>query len=298
MKALLFAQYGDPNVLTVGDVPEPHAGPGEIRIAVRAAGVSPGDDAIRSGAWRDRVPLALPYVVGLDAAGVVDEVGDGVHGVRVGDEVFGLRFRGNTTAEYAVLDAWAHKPGNMRWPQAGGAATGIETAVRALDVLGVHSGTTLLLDGAGGGVGAVARGARVIGTASTPNHPFLEELGAIPIEYGPGLPERIQRVTGHPVDSAVDIAGRGSVEELVRITGDANAVLTLVNPAAENQGVRLLRFDPAADNSAALEYGAELVAAGRLAVHVAHAYPMDEGPAAHTRVASRHTRGKIVITVP
>ncbi len=99
MKALLFREYGDPAVLTVGEVPSPQAGPGTIRIAVRAAGVSPGDAAIRSGAWRDRVPLTLPYVVGLDGAGVVDEVGDGVTGIRPGDEVFGYRLAGGTTAE-------------------------------------------------------------------------------------------------------------------------------------------------------------------------------------------------------
>jgi NADPH:quinone reductase-like Zn-dependent oxidoreductase len=307
MKALLFARYGDPNVLTVADVPEPHAGPGEIRIAVRAAGVSPGDAAIRSGAWQDRVPLVLPYIVGLDAAGVVDEVGDGagngVDNVGVGDEVFGLCLRGRTTAEYAVLDTWAPKPGTMSWAQAGGAAASIETAIRALDELAVDSDTTLLLDGASGGVGAiavqiaVARGAQVIGTASAMNHQFLTDLGVVPIGYGPGLPERVEQA-GLTVNAAIDVAGRGSIEELVTITGDANAVITLINPTAETQGVRLSRFDPTADVAAALHRGADLVAAGKLTVHVADVYLMSDGPAAHTQAASGHTRGKIVITVP
>ncbi|WP_432824512.1 NADP-dependent oxidoreductase [Dactylosporangium sp. CA-092794] len=294
MRALMFHEYGDPNVLKVEDVPEPHPGPGQIRIAVRAAGVSPGDAALRSGVWRDRVPLRLPYIVGLDAAGVVDEVGPGVTGVHPGDEVFGLRPVGATTAGHALLDAWAPKPAGMSWAEAGGAAGSIETAVRTLDALAVGPGTTLLLDGAAGGVGAiavqlaVARGARVIGTASPANHEFLASLGAEPVTYGPGLAERI----GGGVDAAVDVAGRGGALELVRATGHADRVVTLVDAAAERQGIRLLRFDPAGDHAAALRQGAAVVT-----VHVAAVFGMDEGAAAHARVEAGHARGKTVIAV-
>jgi NADPH:quinone reductase-like Zn-dependent oxidoreductase len=299
MKALVFEQYGGPEVLRVAEVAEPHAGPGQIRIAVRTAGVSPGDDAMRSGAWRDRVPLTLPHVVGLDAAGIVDEVGAGVTGVRPGAEVFGLRALGGATAEHARLDAWAAKPPGMTWAQAGGAASGIETSVRALDALGVGPGTTVLLDGASGGVGAfavqiaVARGARVIGTASPANHEFLASLGAEPVAYGPGLPERI----GSPVDAAIDVAGRGGLAELMALTGDPAAVLTLIDPAAAALGVRLSRFDPAGDHQAALSYGARLIADGRLTVPVAAVFPITAGAAAHARVATGHARGKVVIEV-
>lgn len=295
MKALLFRTYGDPDVLAVDEAPEPHAGPGKVRIAVRAAGVSPGDAAIRSGAWRDRVPLTLPYVVGLDGAGVVDEAGPGVTGVEVGDEVFGYRLAGGTTAEYAVLDGWARKPPGMPWEAAGGAATGIETSVRALDAVGAGSGTTVLLDGAGGGVGAiavqiaVARGATVYGTASPANQDFLASLGATPLVYG-----RIP--AGLRVDAAVDIAGHG-VASLVSATGDPASVITLIDASAAALGVRLSRFDPSADVGAVLAYGAELIASGRLTVHVAAAYSMGDGVAAHRQVESGHARGKVVITV-
>jgi NADPH:quinone reductase-like Zn-dependent oxidoreductase/uncharacterized membrane protein YphA (DoxX/SURF4 family) len=274
MKALVFEQYGGPEVLRVAEVAEPHAGPGQIRIAVRTAGVSPGDDAMRSGAWRDRVPLTLPHVVGA-----------GVTGVRPGAEVFGLRALGGTTAEHARLDAWAAKPPGMTWAQAGGAASGIETSVRALDALGVGPGTTVLLDGASGGVGAfavqiaVARGARVIGTASPANHEFLASLGAEPVAYGPGLPERI----GSPVDAAIDVAGRGGLAELMALTGDPAAVLTLIDPAAAALGVRLSRFDPAGDHQAALSYGARLIADGRLTVPVAAVFPITAGRRARPR---------------
>jgi NADPH:quinone reductase-like Zn-dependent oxidoreductase len=295
MKALLFARYGDPSVLEIADLPAPHPGPGQIRIAVRTAGVSPGDAAMRSGAWRDRVPLTLPYVPGFDAAGTVDEIGPGVERVQPGDEVFGMRALGGATAEYALLDAWTAKPSTMTWDQAGGAAAGIETSVRALDALSVGPRTTVLLDGATGGVGAiavqlaVARGARVIGTASPANHEFLAALGASPVTYGPGLPERV----GERVDAALDIAGQGGLSELVTLTGTPSAVVTLVDPAAAASGVRLSRYDPTADHRAVLDS----VDAGRLTVHIAAAYPWTAAAEAHTQVATGHTRGKVVLRV-
>ncbi|GAB7051372.1 NADP-dependent oxidoreductase [Catenuloplanes indicus] len=294
MKALLFTAHGGPEVLTVGDIPAPHAGPGQVRIAVRAAGVSPADDAVRSGAFKN---IPLPYVVGLDAAGTVDEIGPGVDGVRLGDEVYGIRPAGATTAEHAVLDLWAAKPAAWTWPQAGGAAAAVATATHALTELRVRANTTLLLDGASGGVGAVAvqlavaRGARVIGTASPANHAFLRDLGAEPVAYGPGLAGRI----GTRVDAALDVGGHGEVRALVALTGGPATVRTLVARNAVH-GVELLRVDPAGV-PAALAAAGRLAEAGRLAIPVAAEYALTEGPAAHARIATGHARGKVVITV-
>ncbi|MFB9838808.1 alcohol dehydrogenase catalytic domain-containing protein, partial [Actinoallomurus acaciae] len=159
MRALRFSEYGPASVLDVADVPEPHAGPGHIRVAVRASGVTPADGYLRSGRFPDMSPLRLPHVPGVDAAGVVDEVGAGVTGVRPGDAVFGLvdiAAKGGANAEYAVLTAWASKPDALSWEQAGGAAANVETATRVLDRLKVGTGTTLLIEGAAGGVGTVA----------------------------------------------------------------------------------------------------------------------------------------------
>jgi len=290
MKALLFARYGDPSVLEIADVPAPVPGPGQIRVAVRTAGVSPGDVALRSGAWRDRAPLRLPYVVGVEAAGVVDALGPGVGGVRPGDPVFGLRASGGATAELALLDAWAAKPPAMSWDEAGGAAAALETSVRALDAVAVGPGTTVLLDGASGGVGhlmvqlAVARGARVLGTAGPANQQFLAGLSAAPLLHGPGLAARVTE----RVDAAVDVAGRGGLPELLRLTPN---VVTLVDPAAAALGVRLTRYDPAADHHAALALGSTVT------VHVTATYPWTAAAEAHTRVATGHTRGKVVLTV-
>lgn len=173
MFALQYSSFGAPDVLTVGPVDAPHAGPGQVRIAVRAAGVAPTDALLRAG--RLRPSLAWPHVPGVDAAGVVDEVGEGVGDVRPGDEVFGavdVMRLGGATAQYAVLQFWAPRPAALTWEQAAALGTSAETATRVLDLLGVGAGTTLLVDGAAGGVGsvavqlAVARGARVVGTGS------------------------------------------------------------------------------------------------------------------------------------
>ncbi len=153
----------------------------------------------------------------------------------------------------------------------------------------------------------------MIGTASPANHAFLASLGARPLPYGPGLPARVATLladpaaphrTDAPVDVALDVAGRGGLAELIAVTGSPSAVVTLVDPAAASLGVRLARFDPAGDHRAALAYGAGLVAAGRLTVHVAASFPMSAGPAAHARVAggharvaAGHARGKVVIEV-
>ena len=227
MFATRFERFGPPEVLSAGELPEPHAGPGEVRIRVRTAGVSPVDLAIRAG--KSRSPIALPHIPGVDAAGVVDEAGPGAE---VGDEVFGavdVARLGGATAEFAVLAFWAPKPPSMPWEQAGAAASGLETATRALDLLDVRAGTTLLVDGASGGVGslvvglALARGARVFGTAG--DLEFVESLGATPIAYGPGLPAR---VPGR-VDAALDVAGKGSLPELIELTGTPSSVVTLAD---------------------------------------------------------------------
>src|ERR1700676_876771 len=118
MKAVQFATYGGPEVLQVGEVEEPHAGPGQVRIAVRAAGVNSIDWKIRAGFMREMMPLPLPAGTGLDAAGVVDEIGAGVTGVAVGDEVFGSG--SGTCAEYAVLSSWAVKPSGLSFEEAAG----------------------------------------------------------------------------------------------------------------------------------------------------------------------------------
>jgi NADPH:quinone reductase-like Zn-dependent oxidoreductase len=242
VKAIQVSRFGAPEVLQVADVDEPHAGPGQIRVAVRAASVNPVDWKIRSGAMQQFIPVQLPYVPGSDVAGVVDEVGRGVSGVAVGDEVFGFAVGGGY-AQYAVLEHFAAKPTTMGWAEAAGLPVAAETAVRALDLLGVSAGQTLLINGAAGGVGAAAvqfaraRDVMVIGTAGPANHDFLRRFAATPTAYGAGLVERVRALAPSGVDRAFDAAGRGALPELIELTGSPQRVLTIADPQAQQYGV-------------------------------------------------------------
>src|SRR6266571_5236220 len=146
MRALQFRVYGGPEVLEWAEAPDPHAGPGQIRTAVRAASVNPIDWKAISGAMSGGKPMVGTGYLGYDAAGVVDEVGDGVTGVSVGDDVFG---RGqNTQAEYAVLDSWAAKPPSIDWAVAAAAGVAGETSERGLRLLDVKAGARVTGGGA------------------------------------------------------------------------------------------------------------------------------------------------------
>ncbi|WP_328608761.1 NADP-dependent oxidoreductase [Amycolatopsis sp. NBC_00345] len=313
MRAVEFTEYGPAGVVHVAEVAEPHAGPGEIRITVRASGLSAGEVRIRSGEMRAAVTVPFPYRTGFDAAGVVDEVGEGVTGVAIGDEVFGwttMTARG-ANADFAALAAWAPKPAAWSWEEAGGAAGAVESATRVLDRLAVGAGHTVLVQGAAGGVGtvavqlAVARGATVIGTAGERNHDFLRSLGAVPTTYGTGLRERIHELAPSGVDAVFDCAG-GALPDLVAIAGDAARVVTIADATAAAHGVHLSHgappdetgktmgtADPLAVHGLAL--AVELAAEGRLRVPVAAAFPLAEAAAAHELSESRHARGKIVL---
>jgi NADPH:quinone reductase-like Zn-dependent oxidoreductase len=297
VKAVQFSEYGDPDVLRVADVDEPHAGPGQVRIAVRAASINPIDWKKRSGMFAEQMPLELPYVLGNDASGVVDEVGDGADGVAVGDEVFGFTAGGyGSNAEKAVLDRWAAKPPQLSFEEAAAYPVAVETASRVLDILG--DGDTVVINGAAGGVGTAAvqlageRGLRVIGTASERNHEYLRSLGAEPTTYGEGMVERVRALGG--ADLAFDAVGFGALPALIEITGSPDRVVTIADYGAAQYGVRVSGGDdPLADY--ALADAAELAAAGKFSLPVTHTYSFDEAAAAHRESEAGHVRGKLVL---
>ncbi|MCI3928010.1 NADP-dependent oxidoreductase [Streptomyces sp. AN091965] len=308
MFAVQYHRYGGSEVLCVEEAEEPHAGPGQVRIVVRATGVTPADWYLRTGMLRGIATLDFPHIPGMDAAGVVDEVGEGVTGTAVGDEVFGLvpaADQGGAAAQYAVLAAWAPKPRSWSSEEAGGAAGNIDTATRVLEALGAAEGMTLLIEGAAGGVGTItaqlarARGLTVIGTASRGNHAFLDRLGVVPVTYGAGLADRLAPLAPHGVDVVLDAAGKGSLAELVALVGDPDRVVTIADFDADRHGVRFSR-SPAGESPgwAGLPLAAELADRGGLTVPLHAVFPLKETATAHDVSASGHARGKIVITVP
>lgn len=298
MRAARYHEYGDPSVLTVEEAPDPHAGPGQVRIRVAAASVNPIDWKFRAGYLREMMPLALPAIPGRDAAGVVDEVGEGVSDATVGARVFGLSDTG-TSAEYALLTAWAPLPD--RWSDEQAAAAGVagETAIRVLDLLGVGAGSTLLVEGAAGGVGdaavqiALARGATVIGTASLANHEYLRSLGATPTTYGPGLAERVRALSPNGVDAVFDAAGSGSLPELIKVAPSAKDVVSIADYAAEAHGARLSAGGEA--RAEALAKIAACGAAGNYTPRIASTYRLERIAEAHALSQTGHVPGKLVI---
>ncbi|MFC4333566.1 NADP-dependent oxidoreductase [Streptomyces andamanensis] len=297
MKKVSFAEFGGPDVLRLLDAEEPHAGPGQIRVAVRAAGVNPVDWRVREGQILAAHPLELPAGVGLDAAGVVDEVGEGVEGVAAGDRVFG---EGSSTyAEFAVLSAWALMPEGLTFEEAAGYPSVVETALRIIREVGVRSGQTLLVSGASGGVGSAVlqiareRGITVIGTAGAANQDYLRSLGALATTYGDGWAERVRRLGR--VDAALDLAGSGVIRELVELTGDPHKVVSIADLGAPEFGARFSGVAGSVPD--ALTEAVDLISRGRLHIPVEKTYPLRDAAAAHIDSQAGHTRGRRVLVV-
>ena len=303
VKAARFSRFGGPEVLEIVDLPDPHPGPGQVRIAVRAAGVNPSD-------WKKREGLMdpeLPQTMGYEAAGVVDELGEGVADVAVGDRVFGLSAEGTAQAELAVLSFYAPIPPSLNFAGAAALPAAVETAARALDQLGVGAGagrgSTLLINGASGSVGsaavqlALARGVRVIGTTSPANHDYLRSLGAEPVAYGEGLAGRVRALAPDGVDAALDVAGSGVLPELIELAGGPEHVVTIADfGGAREHGVRFSSGDADRAVHALAEIG-ELIESGRFSLPVARTFPLAEIAQAHRVGEDGHVRGKLVLVV-
>ena len=284
-------------MLVVEDAPEPHAGEGSIRIRVLAASVNPIDVILRAGDLAPYIPLALPAIPGRDAVGVVDEVGPGVMDARVGDVVFGLGGVSDSTAEFAVLTAWAAVPETWSTVQAAAAGLASVTAAAALEALGDLNGKTLLIEGASGSVGsataafAIAGGATVIGTARESNHEYLRSLGVQPTTYGAGLAERVATLAPGGVDAAVHSAPSGSLPDLVDIVGNTSTVVTVIDTqGAGRLGVRKI---DARNDSALLRSASGLGQGGRYTPRVEHEFALADIVHAHARAESG--AGKVVV---
>ncbi|GAA1284651.1 NADP-dependent oxidoreductase [Saccharothrix xinjiangensis] len=315
MRALQFDRFGSPDEIVLRDVPEPEPGPGRIRIAVRACGLNPADWAVVDGLLADRLP-PLPRGLGLEVAGVVDALGEGVTGVGIGDRVFGPATLDGPTAgaaEHALMAAWARTPPGVTDEQAAALPVATETAWHALDDLGVQPGELLLVHGAGSTVGEAAvrlalhRGVRVIATAGPARAAALEEVGVRATGYGDGVAERVTALAGGRVDRALDAAptgGRvdradrvspagGALPTLIGLTGDPDRVLTVSDfAAATDLGARSTRIELRYDR---LGEFARLAAEGVLAVTVAGAYAFDRVREAAELSRSRRSGGKLVL---
>ncbi|EFL20080.1 NADP-dependent oxidoreductase [Streptomyces sp. C] len=300
MKAAAFHAFGGPEVLELLDVPTPVAGPGEVRVRVKAAGTQPTDCAVRTGWTPPGVTITFPHVTGGDFAGVVDQVGEGVTGLSVGDEVLGYRLQG-TYAEYLTVPAEqvVAKPAGVPWEVAGSLSASGQTAHTVLEDLKVSAGETVLINGASGGVGTIAvqlavlRGAKVIATGREDNHAYLRELGAVPVTYGEGLADRVRALAPEGVDAALDAASADGLRVAAELVADKDRVGTIfAHGVHEELGVRWLN---SRRNAQRLGELAALVDSGKLRVHVRRTLPLARAAEAHRELESGHGRGKIVL---
>ena len=300
-RAVLLESFGGPEALVLREVPAPQAGPGQIRVRVTAAGLNPMDWFMTSDAeTADRFGLSLPCGFGTDYAGVVDQVGPGVTGFAAGDRVFGGALS-RAVADHVVIDAAGtiaaggdahHTPDGVDDRTAATLAIAGCTAAAALAVVQPGPGDTLLIGGAGGGVGVFAvqlarlAGARVIGTGSPKSADALRSLGAEPVAYGDGLVDRLPA----GVTAAVDLYGTETALA-ARELGVPDKRITTI--AAQIDGITPANGANAAPG--AIEEIARLVAAGRLRVPITAGFPVEQIQAAVKLQAGRHVHGKVVI---
>jgi len=303
-RAVRLEVFGGPEVLTLQTVPEPEAGKGQIRVRVTAAGLNPMDWFMLSDAeTAARFGLSLPAGFGTDYAGVVDQVGAGAAGYAVGDHVFGAALS-RAVADFVVVDADGdiasgiahHTPDGVDDRTAATLSIAGSTAAAALAVLDLGPQDTVLIGGAGGGVGVFAvqlariAGARVIGTGSPSSAEHLRSLGAEPVAYGEGLIGRIRDLDAGPITAALDLYGTDTVHAARELGVPDGRICTIAGVVDGVQAVSGANAGPEA-----LENIARLVAAGRLRVPIAATFPVEQIRAAVELQAARHVQGKVVI---
>src|SRR5580692_4856487 len=298
--AVVMTGYGPPEVLKWAEVPLPEPGEGQIRIKVKAAGISPTDLALRAGHLKDAIPLPADAVLGFEAAGTVDAVGPSVSGTSIGDGVTALLFSIGGYAEYAIASIWTRKPDTVSWIDAAALPASAEAAIGVLRQLDVKSGETLLLFGGGGSVGiiatqlAVAQGVKVISAVGEHDDALARELGAAPVRYGPGLADRVRALGA--VDAVFDAAGKGALADATALADGPERVITLSDPAAADFGVMLSQ--PTPDRApGALDETIALLANGRLRLRAHQSMPMQQAAEAHRQLESGTIHERIILTL-
>jgi NADPH:quinone reductase-like Zn-dependent oxidoreductase len=303
MKAIIYEQFGGPEVLHLAEVDDPHPAAGQVRVRGVAVGINASDYKIREGWLQAVFPTHFPAIPGGEVAGVVDEVGDGVSDLAVGDEVLGWTDTG-AYAEYALATKVVAKPASLPWMKAVAIPVAGEAAQRVLDLLGVTAGETLLLHGAAGGVGTIAvqlavqRGATVIGTASDANQDYVRSLGAIPVTYGDGLVARVRAAAPQGVDAVFDAAGKGALPASIELRGGTDRIITIAdtNGAAEF-GVHFAAGKAEGQSTRALAKLAQSVADCRVHVTTSATFPLAQAAEAAKVSQAGHLRGKIALLI-
>lgn len=295
-------RFGGPEELELVMRDEPHAGPGQVRVRVAAAGLNPVDWKIGQSEQLARVfGIGLPAGFGNDLAGSIDELGEGVEGWAVGDRVFG-GLRGAAVADHAVVDPakLTRTPDGLSDELAAALQIAGRTADAAVSAVAPQPGETVLIGGAAGGVGvlttqlAVATGARVLATASVVNHDFLRELGAEPVAYGEGLVDRVRALAPDGVDAAIDLHGTTTIEAALTL-GVAPQRISSIASDEVPDGV--IATGGGASSKGALDRIAAALADGTFVLPIEQTFPVERIREAVELQRAGHVRGKVVVSM-
>lgn len=309
--AAVATAFGGPEVLALIEVNDQTPDTGEVVVQIRAAAVNPIDYKLYSGAFGTD-EASLPMRLGLEAAGVVTEVGDGATGpagqISVGDEVVVYPVTGAYAERIvATADSVLPKPATMSFAQAAGLLLTGTTAAHCVVATDVRDGDTVLVHAAAGGVGLIVvqlanrRGARVIGTASDGEHDTLRGLGVEPLTYGPGLIDRVRALAPNGVDVAIDCIGSDeAMDASIDLVTDRQRIATIANFSRSGDGIQVLGNGPGADagediRTAARQDLLRWATDGSLTVSVAQEFPLSAVRDAHLLSREGHTHGKIVL---
>jgi NADPH2:quinone reductase len=302
-RAVRFDHYGDRDVLYVADVEVPSPAAGEVVVQVRAAGLNPGETAIRAGAMESRFPATFPSGEGSDLAGVVRSVGEGVTDFAIGDDVLGWSWRRSSQAEYVEVPTTQliRKPEQLSWEVAGALYVVGCTAYAAVRAVAVGKGDVVAVSAAAGGVGVVVvqllsiRGATVLGIASENHHDWLRAHGVVPIAYGEGLADRLRAEAPNGIDAFIDLFGPQYVELAVDLGIPSDRIETIISFQKAAEVGAKAEGSGDASTTEVLSEMAELVASGEIEIPIAATYPLERVRDAYAELEERHTSGKIVL---
>jgi NADPH:quinone reductase-like Zn-dependent oxidoreductase len=315
-RAVKYDQFGGIDVLHIEEVTIPALDDDEVLVKVKAAGINPGEAAIRRGMMEKRWPSTFPSGQGSDFAGIVERVGDNVEDFKTGDEVIGFTDNRASQAEYVVAETGhlVHRPSHVSWEQAGGLFVVGTTAYAAVRAVGLQKGDIVVVSGAAGGVGSVvvqlARniGARVIGLASERNHEWLFKHGAIPVAYGEGMVGRIRsaatslnakagrsQVPSARIDAFIDTYGHGYVDIALGLGVKPERIDTIMDFESAKKYHTQTAGNAQGATAEVLAELANLIDKGRLEIPIANVYHLDDVRAAYQELEKHHTHGKIVL---
>lgn len=302
-RAVRFDHYGGLNVLHLEQVPIPAPSAQQVLVRMRAAGINPGEAAIREGKMESRWPATFPSGQGSDFAGIVEKTGSDVRNFSAGDEVIGFTNDRCAQAEYVLVDAsqLIRRPPGVSWEEAGALFVAGTTAYAAVQAVAIQPNDLLVVSGAAGGVGSIAvqlarnAGARVIGLASANHHDWLKRQDIIPIEHGDEMEAQIRLVSHGHVDAFIDTHGGGYVELALRLGVQPDRIDTIIDfVAAERNHVKTAGNSDAA-RPEVMEELAKMIDEGDLEIPIQKVYHLDQVREAYRELAKRHTQGKMVL---